>query len=87
METKTTEPWVFALLIVWVVLFVPWAPFALLSGMAFDAGPSIHAYVFFWSLWTYPFVVLTAVLLRRKVPMLVILPCLNFIAFLISGRY
>jgi len=85
MDAETTKPWVFRLLVVWAFLLVPWAPFFLFSGMAFDAGPSIHAYVFVGSVWTYPFVLLTAALLRRKVPLLVVLPCLNLLGFLISG--
>lgn len=85
MDAGTTKPWVFRLLVVWAFLLVPWAPFFLLSGMAFDAGPSIQAYAFVWSVWTYPFVLITAALLRRKVPLLVLLPTLNLVGFLLSG--
>jgi len=72
---------------VWGVLLTPWAPFAMLSGMAFDGGHTIHAYVFVWSLLTYPVALLIAAIFRRKMALLVLLPCLNIFAFLISGAY
>ena len=71
-----------ALFVLWGVLFLPWLPFALLSGMTFDAGYTARAYIFFWSLWTYPVSVAVAFFCRRKVPALVLLPFLNVIAVL-----
>jgi len=72
-------------LIVWFVLLVPWLPFAMLSGMAFDGGPTPQAYLFFWSVITYPVAVGIAAVSRKRVPLLVLLPLLNVIGFFASG--
>jgi len=72
-------------LFIWSVLLIPWLPFALLSGMAFDAGRTTAAYVFVWSAWTYPISVAIAFALRRKIPAFVLLPLLNVFGFLLSG--
>jgi hypothetical protein len=47
--------------------------------MAFDAGPTIDIYIFVWSVWTYPVVLLISVILKKKEPLLALLPALNFI--------
>jgi hypothetical protein len=80
-----TPRWVTTLLVFWCVLLLPWLPFALMSGMAFDAGYTMHAYVFFWSVWTYPVAIAIAAFLRRRMQLLALLPCVNVVAFLISG--
>jgi hypothetical protein len=72
-------------LAVWCILLVPWALFALLAGMAFDAGPTWQAYTFVWSVWTYPVTLAIAALLRRRVPWLICAPLLNLAGFLIAG--
>jgi hypothetical protein len=70
-----------ALYVFWIILIVPWVPFALLAGMAFDSGPSFSAYLFVSCVWTYPIVVLIAFLLKKRVPMIGFLPFLNLGAF------
>jgi hypothetical protein len=79
------ERWTTIVLGAWCVLLLPWAPFALFSPLAFDAGYTFNGYVFFWSVATYPVAVLVAALVRRKKPVLSLLPGLNLVAFLISG--
>ena len=69
----------------WVILLIPWIFFFPLSGMAFDAGYTLEAYVFFWSVASYPVTVIVAGLARKKVPPLIFLPFLNFAGVLISG--
>ena len=61
----------------WILLLIPWIPFFPLSAMAFDAGYTLEAYVFFWSVASYPVTVIIAVLTRKKVPRLVFLPFLS----------
>lgn len=41
-----------------LALLLPWLPFALLSGMAFDGGDTLHARFFLLSVWTYPVAVI-----------------------------
>ena len=67
-----------ALYVFWIILLVPWVPFAPLSLMAFDAGPSFGAYLFVGCVWSYPITVFLAFILRQKVRMIGFLPCLNF---------
>ena len=71
----------------WVVLLVPWFIIGPLSAMAFDSGPSVHAYVFAISALTYPISVIVATIFRRNVPWMVFLPCLNLGGFFVAGRY
>jgi len=54
------------------------------SGMAFDGGYTLAAYVFVWSVLTYPVAVLIAAIFRRKVQWLVLLPCINIVAALLT---
>ena len=70
---------------IWIILLVPWLPFAALAGMAFDGGPKWSAYVFVWSIWTYPLTVGIGYIFRRRKPMLSYLPLVNAAGFLISG--
>jgi hypothetical protein len=78
-----------AALIFWSILFIPWFPIMMLSGMAFDAGEKWFAYVFVWSMWTYPVVLAIAFIFRRsKIALfLVLLPVLNVIGCTVSGSY
>jgi len=64
------------LLPIWIILLVPWIPFAAFSGMAFDGGYTWRAYVFFWSVLTYPIMLGAAVvsLYRGKSPFVVDAP-------------
>jgi hypothetical protein len=79
------ESFVKIVLVIWAVLLIPWLPFAALSGLAFDGGPTLAAYVIVWALLTYPVSLLIAWLLRKKAPFLVFLPCVNVILFCLSG--
>jgi hypothetical protein len=74
-----------ALIVIWFILLIPWVPLALLSGMAFDGGSTVRAYIFVWSTLTYPVAVAVAVYFRRKVPLLVAVPCINVLCLLLSG--
>jgi pheromone shutdown protein TraB len=69
----------------WLILLLPWLPMALLSGMAFDGGPTWRAYLFAWAMWTYPLSVVAAFILRRSIPASVFLPALNVAAIVIAG--
>lgn len=77
MEDLTKRRVMISMFVLWAILFLPWFPLALLSGMAFDAGYNARAYTFFWSVWTYPISVAVAFFCRRKVPFLALLPVLN----------
>jgi len=67
------------LFVIWVILLLPWLPFFLASGMAFDGGPTLRAYVFVGSLWTYPVSVVIVANFRQQKPLLALLPVLNII--------
>ena len=77
--------WSDVVFIFWFLLLIPRWVFAGLSGMAFDQGHVPRAYVFYWSIWTYPIAVMIAGALARKVAALVWLPFLNLVGFCISG--
>ena len=66
------------------VLLVPWAPIAMLSGLAFDAGPRFSAYAFVGSVYTYPILLGIAFYYRRRRPGLLWLPTLTFYLVLLS---
>ncbi|HTC32239.1 MAG TPA: hypothetical protein VK724_02655 [Bryobacteraceae bacterium] len=76
-------------LIFWSALFVPWFPFMMLSGMAFDAGPHWYTYGFVWSMWTYPLLVVVIFIFRnsRIARFLVLLPLLNVIGCFFFGSF
>jgi hypothetical protein len=44
---------VLILLALWVVLLIPWLPFAALVGMAFDSGNRVAAALIVLSAWSY----------------------------------
>ena len=68
------------MLIVWCLLLPLWAIFGSLSGMAFDNGPSVSAYiVVYWFVFAYPTLLVIAFFCRRKNPLLVWLPSLAFL--------
>jgi predicted permease len=67
-----------AMLVVWCLLLIPWAFFALMSGMFFDAGYTVEAYLAFLGIWTYPILLGIAFFYRKKRPILLWLPALNF---------
>jgi hypothetical protein len=74
-----------ALFFIWLFLLLPWLLLAPLSLMAFDAGPTFKAYVFVWSIWTFPVSVGIVAIVRKKAPVIALLPCLNVMACFVSG--
>jgi hypothetical protein len=64
---------------IWSVLMIPWLLVAGMAGVAFDGGARSAAYMFVWSVWTYPIVLLIAVIFRKKSPLIIWLPFLNFV--------
>ena len=72
--------------VLWLLLLVPWFMIAPLAAMAFDPGPSLGAYAFVFSTWTYPISVGLAGIFRRKAPLIVLLPCLNVAGYFLAGN-
>lgn len=62
------------ILLVWLFLMFPWAYYAMMSPLFFSTGSTAEDHQFFWKLWTYPVAVAAAILLRRRAPILVVLP-------------
>jgi hypothetical protein len=52
----------------WFLLLMPWIVIAPLSGMAFDAGHTVEAYVLVGCIWAYPIVLGVSFLLKRRWP-------------------
>ena len=80
MKKLTTEEINWAtlfVLILWLFLLLPWLWLCPASGMAFDPGPSVEAYILMISICTYPIPVVVAAIYRKKVPAIVFLPLLN----------
>jgi len=78
------EPAVKVALVLYFTALVLWAPFALLSGLAFDAGPRFSAYFFVGSVYTYPILLGIAFFYRRRRPGLLWLPTVTFFLVLLS---
>ena len=70
------------------LLLLPWALFALYSPMAFDAWPQHKADVIFFSvaLYSYPLMLLMAYLLSKRYVLLSLLPAVNIAALFLQGR-
>ncbi len=60
----------------WVALLLPWVVLAPLFGMAFDAG-EIAGWLLVIPVWSYPFAVIAAFILKRRDPRYAWLPLLN----------
>ena len=86
MNKQTLEQIAAGLFLLWMVLLVPWFLFATVSGMAFDAGPSLAVYIFVASIWTYPVSVGFVWWFRDREPLIALLPCVNIAVWVISGR-
>jgi len=69
----------------WIFLLIPWIVLAPLSVMAFDGGPKPEAYVFVWSVWTYPVTVVLMALLKRRLRWIVLFPIINLAGCPISS--
>ena len=79
-ERPPLDKTVKVMLIVWCALLPLWAMFAAVSGMAFDSGPTLSAYVaFFWLVFAYPILLGIAFFCRRKKRWIVWLPSLVFV--------
>jgi hypothetical protein len=85
-KKETLEKSVSALFVLWFFLLVPWLPLAMVSLMAFDAGPTFGVYLFVWSIWTYPVSVGIAWLFRSRVIVAPLLPFVNIVFCLVSGQ-
>jgi hypothetical protein len=72
-------------LTVWVAILVPWVPFFTLmgTGMAFEGGYTIGAYLAVFQFWAYPILVGVSYYFRRRKPVLVWLPALVLVPALI----
>jgi hypothetical protein len=81
-EDAMLEKFARRLFVLWLVLLAPWLFLAPLALMAFDAGPTSEAYVFVYSIWTYPVAVGIVAIFRKKIPGIVLLPSLNILALL-----
>jgi hypothetical protein len=68
-----------ALFVFWLFLLLPWLILAPMSGMAFDAGYTVRAYIFSSSVLTYPVSVIIAGFFGGKQRLLILLPCLNIL--------
>lgn len=76
--------WAKGVLAVWILTAPVMFLFAAMSGMASESGDS-RSVCFIVAAWTYPLSIVTAFFLRRKLPALVFLPCLNVIAWFWTG--
>lgn len=84
-DEPNTPIWAKGVLAVWILTSPVTFLFASLSGMASEAGLSASVYVLMWAAYTYPLSIVAAFFLRRKLPALVFLPCLNVIVWLWTG--
>lgn len=67
-------------LIIWFLILGPWILVALMgSGMAFEGGGTLDAYLFIVVAWSYPPLVLIAWFFRRRRPALVLAPLLTLV--------
>ena len=73
------------MLTVWFIVLVPWVPFLSVmgSGMAFEGGDTLAAYLFVVMAWAYPVLVCVAYYFRRRRPVLVWLPALILVWVLV----
>ena len=86
-KSKNLETLLWAIQLGWIILLFPWLAFAPLSGMAFDAGDTPAVRAFLWSVWTYPLSVLAAGILRKRLPLVVLLPLANVICARIADNH
>jgi hypothetical protein len=71
---------------IYFVILVPWIPFFTLmgTGMAFDGGNTLDAYVSVATFWAFPIFVAVGYLFRRRKPGLIWLPTIPLIWFFIQ---
>jgi hypothetical protein len=78
MQPFSSPTWGKGLLILWSVIAIPWNPIYTLmgTGIAFEGGPTLGAYLAVLVFWLYPIFLAVAWRLRRRVPVVVLLPAL-----------
>jgi hypothetical protein len=84
-DEPSTPRWAKAVLAVWILTLPLTILFAAISAMASEAGYRRSVYIFIGAAWTYPLSIVVAFFLRRKLPPLVFLPCLNVIVWFWAG--
>jgi hypothetical protein len=73
------------MLVVWLILLVLGALPALMgTGMAFEGGHTLDAYLALFSIWSYPPLVGLAYFFRRRKPALIWLPLLTILLFIVD---
>lgn len=84
MDPQGRETGTKMLIIVWWISLLLWLPVAGISGMAFDGGYTAEAYVFFWSVITYPISVILATIFWKRLPPSALTPFLHLLGVWIS---
>ena len=73
------------MLVVWCVLLVLGAlPALMLTGMAFEGGHTLDAYLSLATVWSYPPLVAVAFFYRRKKPAFVWVPSITILLFVVQ---
>jgi hypothetical protein len=73
------------MLTVWFILLVLGSPIALMgTGMAFEGGYTLDAYLSLFAAWSYPPLVAIAYFYRRRKPVFVWLPLLTILLFIVE---
>jgi hypothetical protein len=76
------------MLTIWCIILVPWLPFCIMgTGMAFEGGYTLGAYVSVVTFWMYPALLGVAYFFRRRKPELIWLPVLTLIPLLGSSVF
>jgi hypothetical protein len=86
MARSSSSAFVHWLFVVWLAFLLGWMTLLPLSGMAFEGGHCWSAYLYAWSIWTYPLSLILAFSLRRVAPFMVWFPLINVVGFLLGGR-
>ena len=73
------------LLFVWIILLIPWVVIAPLSGMAFDGGNTIGAWLAVVSIWSYGPLLFLAFKLLDRSRKAVLLPLVSLAAIFLPG--
>ena len=71
-------------LFVWVILLIPWLPFAFASGMAFDSGNHFAAGMFVLATWSYGPAVFLAFKLLDRSRIAVLLPLISIVGMVVA---
>lgn len=76
----------FSLFALLALCLLPWFYLFGLSGMVRDSGNplSIRDYLFLAWIWTFPLTLAIALIFRRRIPVLIVLPLLHAVSFAIA---